>query len=150
MRTLVTFSTPAFNVTETKPYFLNPASFGDDLARTVSALIRDDDGEADQEPRQEDFGWYFEFSAGGERHCFVVGYRPADEPGDAGMWIGSVERSRGLLASMLGRRATGIEARALMAILAAIERLPDVTNILWHRQPDFDKGDEDRGTGTPG
>lgn len=40
MRTLVTFRTDRFNVTEERGYFSNPNCFGDDCARWVAAALR--------------------------------------------------------------------------------------------------------------
>lgn len=37
--------------------------------------------QTDDEPRQEDFGWYFQFEVPGGRHCCVLGYQEDDPEG---------------------------------------------------------------------
>jgi hypothetical protein len=129
-RTIVVFVCPAFNTSEPRSYFLNPESYGDDVARALIATLRARGITTDDEPDQEDFGWYFDFSVGEMSHCFVLGYRLAsgDEPG---VWVGTVERERGFFGSLLGRRKAGIRPEALKAIHNAVAALPEVGAISW-------------------
>jgi hypothetical protein len=96
IRTVVTFESTAFNMAEPKEYFINPCCFGDDVAKWVIGELRKQGVEADEKPRQEDFGWYLNFEVASSGHCFVIGHRPTGES-EAGTWIGWLERSRGLL-----------------------------------------------------
>jgi hypothetical protein len=63
-RTLVTFKSSAFNTSEPKPYFINPGCYGDDVAKWLTRELRGRGFKTDEEPGQEDFGWYFNFEHG--------------------------------------------------------------------------------------
>src|SRR6185503_13266657 len=93
VKTVVTFKSSAFNVSEPKEHFINPCCFGDDVARWLAEQLRDKGCQAGYVPGQEDFGWYFSFLVAGIEYCFVIGHRPGDENGE-GVWIGWLERSR--------------------------------------------------------
>lgn len=148
MRTVVTFQSSAFNTSEPRPYFINPECFGDDVARWLGERLRAGGMRADEAPGQEDFGWYFEYDAPEGRHCVVLGYRPpdGDEPG---AWIGWVERSRGLVGSLLGRRRHGISPAALDALHEALAGAAEIRHVRWHHRADFDRGREETGTASP-
>jgi len=111
VKTVVTFKSSAFNVSEPKEHFINPCCFGDDVARWLAEQLRDKGCQAAYVPGQEDFGWYFSFLVAGIEYCFVIGHRPGDENGE-GVWIGWLERSRGFVASMFGGRKRGIQPTA--------------------------------------
>lgn len=149
MRTSVIFESAEFNTSEPRAYFLNPRSFGDDVARWIADELARRGIAVEGEPGQEDFGWYLRFNADGVEHCFVVGFRPDGSGGPSGQWIGTVERSRGLLSSLLGRRRAGVSAAALMAIHGVISTSPAVRNVSWHFDDDLSSGREDRGRSTP-
>src|SRR6266513_6495573 len=99
MRTLVTFQSPAFNTSEEKEYFINPGCFGDDTCKWLVQQLRASGVKTDNEPGQEDFGWYFTFTVPEGEHCCVVGYRPGDTDDD-GEWVIWIEKSKGLLGSI--------------------------------------------------
>jgi len=147
-RTVVIFRSATFNKTETKPYFINPYSFGDDVCRWLIARLRSQGVTTDDEPGQEDFGWYFNFQLGDDKFCFVLGLRPDDE-GDDGSWLGFLERNVGLLGSLLGRRSKGISAEAAHAIHLAVAGAPEIEAVRWHTKKDFDTGNEERGALEP-
>jgi len=54
----VVFESNAFNTSIEGENFINPGCFGDDVARWLIGQLRAD-GHVTEEPRQEDFGWYF-------------------------------------------------------------------------------------------
>src|SRR6185295_1206465 len=108
IRTLVTFQSPAFNGTERRDYFINDCCYGDDVARWLIEQLRSRGLQTDDEPGQEDFGWYFGFKVGGTGYHFVIGHRPADGQ-DPAVWIGWLERKAGVLGSMFGARERGIQ-----------------------------------------
>ena len=105
MRTVVTFKSAAFNVTEPKEYFINSSCFGDDVAKWLISELRKRGVKTDEDPGQEDFGWYLNFEVAGTGHTFVIGHRPGNET-EAGVWIGWLERSRGLVGSLTEGRET--------------------------------------------
>jgi len=147
VRTLVTFESTAFNMTEPTDYFINPCCFGDDVAEWLIRELRKQGIGTDEEPGQEDFGWYLNFEASGVCHTFVVGHRPTGET-EEGTWIGWLERKRGLIASILVGRGSGIQASAAQAIHQVLTGSPIIRDVRWHFQSDFDNGIE-RGALSP-
>jgi hypothetical protein len=132
-RTIAEFRTKAFNTTVTKPYFINPGSFGDDFLQQVILALRALGVGVAQAPEQEDFGWFITFQVEGHEYCFVVGWQPGDDADD-GKWIGEVERSRGLLGSRLGRRKSEISPKATSLIHEVLSQLSDVHDLTWYRR----------------
>lgn len=147
-RTVVTFESAAFNMTEPKDYFINPCSFGDDVAKWLIGELRKQGVETDEKPGQEDFGWYLDFAVGNTGHTFVIGHRPTGES-EAGTWIGWLERSRGLIGSLMGQRKRGIQPLAAEAIHRILSCSPLIRDVRWHFPRDFDPGHEERGASTP-
>jgi hypothetical protein len=148
VKTLVTFRSSAFNTSEAKEYFINPCCFGDDLAKWLTEQLRSKGYQATEVPRQEDFGWYFGFSVSGIEHCFVIGCRPGDN-NEEGLWIGWLERSRGFIASLLGARKRGIQPTAVRAIHEILSASPQIREVHWHFEHDFNSGREELGTAEP-
>ena len=128
VRREVTFRSSAFNTTEHRDYFINEGCFGDDLAKWLMTRLREGGVETDPEPGQEDFGWYFNFTVPAGTHCCVIGYQP-DEP--HGVWHLWLERSRGFVASIFGRRNHGIDEEAVNAIDRALRSSSEVSEINW-------------------
>ena len=131
MKTEVHFHSTAFNCTESKDYFINPGCWGDDVCRWMISDLRGRGFETDEEPGQEDFGWYFCFSAGGVPHCFVTGFQPND-PDSGNQWLGWIERDCGLIATLFGGRRRGIKAEAIKQVDETLRSHPGITNISWH------------------
>ncbi|MFB3880335.1 MAG: hypothetical protein ACE149_03680 [Armatimonadota bacterium] len=148
VRTVVTFRSTAFNTTESKDYFINEGCFGDDLAKWLIQELRARGFQIDDEPDQEDFGWYFDFGVGDTPHCLVIAFRPPNgaEEGD---WVCWLERSRGLLSSALGFRNKGIQREAAEAIHAVLASSAQVREVRWHLKKDFDSGHEELGVPSP-
>jgi hypothetical protein len=141
IRTVVTFESTAFKLTEPKDYFINPSCFGDDVAEWLIRELRKQGIRTDEKPGQEDFGWFLNFEAAGVGHTFVIGHRPTGET-EAGTWIGWLERKRGLIGSIVGGRRRGIQASAAQAIHQTLTASPVVRDVRWHFQRDFDSGIE--------
>lgn len=146
-RTIVEFRTKAFNTTEPKPYFINPGSFGDDLLREVIVKCRELGVKTSDAPKQEDFGWFITFEVEGHEYCLVVGWRPEASAGE-GEWIAEIERSRGLVGSLLGRRRSDISPNATSLIHDVLNRLPDVHALAWFR-PSASRDVEQQGAPHP-
>lgn len=128
MRREASFRSSAFNTSQVRDYFVNDCCFGDDLAKWLIGRLRSAGVETDEEPGQEDFGWYFEFRVPAGKHCCILGYQE-DEP--EGLWHLWLERSRGLVGSLLGRRAHGIDEAALRAINDALASAPEIRDFEW-------------------
>ena len=148
VKTVVTFKSTAFNISEPKPYFINPCCFGDDVARWVAEQLRGKGYQTAEAPGQEDFGWYFTFLVSSIEYCLVIGHRPG-EAKDEGVWIGCLERSRGFVASLLGGRNRDIRPAASRIIHEVLSSSPEIHNVRWHFKHDFDNGHEQMGTPEP-
>jgi hypothetical protein len=141
MRTIATFRSSAFNVSEPKPYFINPGCFGDDLAQWLIQRLRAAGVTTDDRPGQEDFGWYFNFVVPEGPHTCVIGLRPGDDENES-EWVLWTERRRGLLGSLVGGRRRGISSAAVRILHTALSAAPEVTGLRWHEARDFDAGRE--------
>jgi hypothetical protein len=130
VRTEATFKSGTFNTSEAKPYFINPECYGDDLAKWMIERLRAAGYKTADEPGQEDFGWYFDFEVPAGPHCVVLGYQP-DDP--EGQWVLTLERSRGLVGSLFGRRNKGIDDAAVQAI-NRILAAPEIRDLQWQGQ----------------
>jgi len=131
MPTEATFKSSAFNTAETRPYFINPECYGDDLAKWMMARLRAAGYQTADEPGQEDFGWYFDFVVPAGTHCVVLGYQH-DDP--EGQWILTLERSRGLIGSVLGRRNKGIDEEAVQAITGVLAGASEIRDLQWQER----------------
>ncbi len=148
MKTLATFRSSAFNTSDPKAYFINASCFGDDVARWMIEHLRPLAVSTDDAPRQEDFGWFFEFEVPEGKHCCIVGSRPVDDPSESN-WVAWIERSRGFLGSVVGLRNRGIAPSAVNAIHAVLSTSSEISNVRWHEQHDFDAGREGAGSESP-
>jgi len=132
MKTEVHFQSAAFNTTQPKDSFINRNSFGDDVCRWVIEELRAGGIQIDDEPGQEDFGWYVAFWVDGAKHFFIVGFQPGDD-GASGQWLGWLERA-GLFRALVGGSKRGISPRAVEAIDSILSSSPDVRSVSWHEQ----------------
>ncbi len=148
LRTMVSFRSAAFNTTTRRSYFINDSCYGDDVAHWIIGELNGRGITADNEPAQEDFGWYLTFRPGSVEHQFILGHRPGDAH-DAPEWLGWVERKAGLLRSLIGARNRGIEPAALLAIHDVLTTAKHVSMVRWHRKADFDALNEAAGTSRP-
>jgi hypothetical protein len=148
LRTVVTFNSTAFNMAEPRDYFINPGCFGDDLAKWLIDELRKQGMKADEQPGQEDFGWYLNFEIAGKGHTFVIGHRPMGES-EAGIWIGWLERNAGFIGSLFGGRKRGIQPSAIEAIHKILSNSALVRDVRWYLQRDFEEGNEEGGAPTP-
>lgn len=134
MNTVAVFESQAFNHTEPKDYFINDCCFGDDLARWLMGELARQGLEVDDEPGQEDFGWYFNSSVGDEKYCFVIG-------GDGeGGWYVVVERACGLMSSLLGGRHRNVGRSAVTALEQVLAGSNRVQNLRWISWKEFRGG----------
>jgi hypothetical protein len=147
IRTIVTFKSTAFNMTEPRDYFINPCCYGDDVAKWLMIELRKRGIQSDEKPGQEDFGWYLNFHVPRTDYTLVIGHR-AGEGHDEGTWIIWLERRRGLMRSLLGSRKRGIQLPAVDAIHSILSSSPQIRDIRWHFQRGFEK-EKDGGASTP-
>ncbi len=135
MNTVAIFESSVFNHTEPKDTFINPCCFGDDLAHWLMGELAQQGISVDDEPGQEDFGWYFEFSVDEEAYCLVI-----SNDGE-GEWFLVVERACGLLASLFGGRHRNVGRSGLAAIDNVLSRSDRVENLRWVSWKEFRDGD---------
>jgi|AGTN01.1.fsa_nt_gi hypothetical protein len=154
MRTIVTFTSAAFNTSEPKEYFINECCYGDDLCKWLIKELSSAGTECDTEPGQEDFGWFFNFQVDGKPHCLVCVAQEPDEGASASApatWILTLERAAGFLASLFGGRDKDLSLEAANKIHAVLSSSPDkISEIKWHEKKDFEKGNDSSGTDQPG
>ena len=143
VRTVVTFRSNKFNTSTSKPNYINPECFGDDLAEWLGRELFNAGIATDSKIGQEDFGWYLGFQCGPYKYDFVVGYNPD------GHWMGWLERRRGLIASLFGARKRGIRADAANAIHSVLASAEGISEVRWYLQRDFEVLREGRGSSTP-
>ncbi len=144
-RNIVTFKSATFNTRETRGHFINPDNYGDDLAGWLRQELKGRSVEVGAGLGQEDFGWHFDFSAGGRRCSFVLGYRGDDEEG----WVGWLERDAGFLPSLLGARKRDIPPEAALLIHSVLATAQQITEVRWHAAKEFEAGREEKGHAEP-
>lgn len=90
--------------------------------------LREAGVETDDEPGQEDIGWYFGFKVPAGPHCCILGYQEDEPEGVSHLWL---ERSRGRLGSILGRRGHGIDEAAVRAINEVLTSAAEIRDLQW-------------------
>ncbi len=148
IRTLVTFASTAFNTTEMKEAFINANCYVDDFSVWFIKELRRRGTKPTDRPVQEESGWYFTFEVDGAAHDFIIGYRPGRR-GAQGVWIGWLERKRGLIGSALGGRKFGIRRSAVGIVHDILSGSTRIKDIRWHNRQEFDSGREELGAGAP-
>ena len=124
LRTFVTFRAPSFNQSEVKEYFINPCCFGDDLARWLIVELQSRGVEVDEEPGQEDFGWYLSFRH--NDHCYTVILGSREDETEAADWLCWIEGpSKGILFFGRKRHADRETLQLLHEILSGSDQNPE-------------------------
>jgi hypothetical protein len=134
MRTVATFESREFNLTEPRDYFINEGCFGDDLGRWLIDALRATGVEAGPEPGQEDFGWYVNYTISDQTFCAVIGNVGGE------FWFVAIERVTGFLSSVLGGRRRYIQASGVMRVHDILSAAPEVRNLKWHHWHTFRRG----------
>ena len=146
MRTVATFESDKFNLSESKEYFMNEGCYGDDLGKWLIGQLRAHGIETDPEPEQEDFGWYFNYTIGGQPFSAVIGNVEGES------WFVVVERITGFLGSILGGRNRKVPDSGVTELHRILSSSPEVKNLQWHHWERFRRGGESAfssGSSTP-
>lgn len=130
MKTEFHFRSTAFNCTDPKEYFINDCCFGGDVCRWLIERLRAQRFQTGTEPLQEDFGWFFTFTAGGTEHCVIISFQPND-PANGDRWLGWIERQTGFFSSIFGGRKRGISPEAVEAIDTALRSSSEIQDLSW-------------------
>jgi hypothetical protein len=134
VRTVATFESDSFNLKQARPYFINQDCFGDDLATWLIDKIRRAGAIADAEPKQEDFGWYVNYSVNGQPFCAVIGSIGGQ------CWFIVVERIVGLLGSPSGARNRCVPVSGIELIHNMLSSAPEIRKLRWHDWASFKRG----------
>ncbi|MCA9402187.1 MAG: hypothetical protein KC897_00265 [Candidatus Omnitrophica bacterium] len=148
MRTLVTFFGKEFNSAQPKAEFSKPTNYGDDVCRWLIAEMKEAGVDADDEPQQDDNGWYYCFRIPVGRFCVIVTCRPADDPEES-LWICWIENHCGFVGSLLGHRLKNISPHAVECLHRVFNKPNRVTGALWHNYDKFKQGYEQSGAVSP-
>jgi hypothetical protein len=147
MRDHVTFLSDAFNKTEVKDNFINDDCFGEDLAEwLISCLSLPAGFVVDPEPCQEDWGWEVLLSGNGEKIFVGIGqYEIDDQLG----WMCFVKSEVPFYKSWFGVRSDVARRSICAALHHALHTNQRITQIRWHHEQDFMKGNESNWTERP-
>jgi hypothetical protein len=154
MKTHVTFLAEGFNQTERKPNFINDGNFGEDLAQWIIAEFNKfDDIPADTEPLQEDWGWRVFVSTklcSGNigLGCYQVETTSGEKDGWMCFWDAPKKKKPFLFfgKSKAEESNMHIEDASRMILLRfhdIISASSRFSQIRWHDETDFMKGNED-------
>ena len=138
MRTVATFDSREFNLTEHREYFINEGCFGDDLGRWLIGKLRAAGADTASEPGQEDFGWYVDYTVGIQPFCAVIGNVSGE------FWFIVVERAAGFLGSVLGRRRRNIPESGITCLHQILSSCSEVSRLKWHHWDSFKRGAQTR------
>jgi hypothetical protein len=101
----------------------------------------------ESDPSQEDHGWYLTFKIQGSLHDAVVSHVPTDD-GDA-LWLLCLERSVGILGSIIGRRHRSVTVEALQLVDETLQASPEVRDVQWLLFTDVRRGELGQGRSGP-
>ena len=134
MRTVATFESREFNLTEHREYFINEGGFGDDLGRWLIGKLRAVGADTAAEPGQEDFGWYVDYTIDDQPFCAVIGNAGGE------FWFVVVERKAGFPGSMFGGRRRNIPESGVTRLHEILSSSAEVSNLQWHHWDSFKRG----------
>jgi hypothetical protein len=161
MKDHVTFISSAFNLTEVKENFINDCCFGEDLANWLITTLKEQqpDAEVEPEPLQEDWGWWVFVSFNGQHANIGLGPYTIDTVDACNGWMCFVEAKKpGFSLKHLfspkakqeaQEKAAAAKNLACLALHKALSTSDKFTEIRWHEEERFLKGDEDHWTPTP-
>jgi hypothetical protein len=142
VRNIATFRSTTFNATDPKPYFINPCCFGDDLAQWLISQLRARSVETENEPGQEDFGWYLGLRLAGTRYFLIITFRP-DDVVEGKTWIIRIERNCGLIARAFGGQKRGIDVAVPQLLRSILTDAAHIEDVRWHSSEEFEKESEE-------
>ena len=134
MRTVATFESKKFNLTEHKEYFINKGCYGDDLGIWLINQLRESGVDTDSEAGQEDFGWFVNYTMNGQPFYAVIGNVCGE------FWFIVVERVTGFLGSVFGGRNRKVPESGVNQIHSILSSSSDVKNLKWHHWENFKRG----------
>lgn len=145
LRTVATFTSPAFKTVdfEDKPRFRG--TYGDDVVLWLMMEMGNDGVEIIPGINQSDDGWYFVFLIGGRRYIAAV---CLFDPG-RGLWQVTLERDISGLGAWFGGRRRGVRLPVALALHRVLQRSDKVTAVWWYIERDIRAGHEGKGSNEP-
>lgn len=148
LRTCATFTSAAFNTTTPKPEFAHPENYGDDLVRWFVVQLRERQLSVDEEdPSQEDHGWYVSFTVDDLLYDLIVTYAPAN--GMAARWLACIEKSVGLFGTVIGQRHRGVTRRVVQLVNDILVEAEHCRDVRWLYFDDVRRGNLENGSTSP-
>ena len=145
----VTFATTLFNPTEVKDYFINPCCFGDDCLQWLIDRLKEQGWqEVDEEPDEEDWGWYFFVKAG--QRIFWVGVGLLEDEDRPPTWLIFVESQLSWMKRKIFGQSDQTELLTLcQALDQVLKSSPEISDIRWYTKGDWSKGKQEGGHSSP-
>ena len=124
MKTDVMFDSEVFNTSQSLARCARPGNYGDDATRWLMDALQQRGVEVAAGLGQDYHGWYFCFVLDGTNYEFTL--RLSDKG-----WRGTLERSAGLISSILGGRSRGISKAAIAMIDEVLKSHAGIHNVRW-------------------
>lgn len=148
LKTCAVFRSTAFNTTNSKPEYVHQGNCGDDVVLWLADKLRDrGTWIEEEEPSQEDHGWYLTFRRNDILYDLIVSYAP--ENGGAPRWLVSIERGFGLLGSLFGRRYKRVEVEVVRLVNDILQKAEECRGVRWLFETDLGRGDLQHGSEDP-
>jgi hypothetical protein len=139
LRTCAIFASEAFNTTTTKPEFIHPENYGDDLARWFMDELRSRQIAVDEgDPSQEDHGWYVTFTLNARCYDIVFICAPAND--GAARWLACIENSVGVFGTMLGLRHRAVPRAVVELVKDILVHAEECRDTRWLYFEDVHRG----------
>ena len=98
----ITFETDRFNLSSEKENFINPCSFGEDVANWLKPLLESKNVNV-SDIYQEDWGWEINCALENQEYYIGVGGISESEGSNQGEWRIMFTKKRSILESILGK-----------------------------------------------
>jgi hypothetical protein len=148
LRTCATFTSRTFNTSIQKPEFVHPENYGDDLVRWFMIQLRGRKLVVDEnDPSQEDHGWYVTFTWNHLSYDLVVTYAPTN--GMAARWLACIERSVGLFGTLIGQRHRAVPSEIVQLVNDILVHAGECEDIQWLYFDDVRRGNLSSGSASP-
>lgn len=130
---VVTFQARGFNTSESRPHFLKPHSYGDDLIQWIIDELKAKGVKILGRPKHRNSGWSIIYVVDKTPYQFTVAY-PKAITGKDGPWYGTIERHVGLLKMLFGTAKTPSATLAVEPIDKILSRSSRISGLKWTAQ----------------
>ena len=126
---IVSFRSTAFNTSTPEKHFVSVRAFGSDLANWLIHELARRDAAVEPMIGHKDAGWIVRFKFRGATYDFLTLYR---DP----VWLGLLERRRGILARIFHVQPKNVEFDALRLIDEVLSSSDLISDVRWHYEPE--------------